>query len=372
VSPEKIFSSSLHGGVNMRETHKKMTPFSKFLFIALFVRESMSKSGDNFVNISNSLPRQDINGNILDAHDSKLFLHEGIFHWFAASYGDCQEPEGNSGCSPTTIGACGFQTNHNVTLFTSVDLVTWTNEGVVFSALGNLPEESVIFAPKTVFNPNTGMFVMWYNYIVGDFDHSFYGVATSPTAQGPFTVQVSDVSTLRYDDNGDQNLFVDADGTGYLIYTSIALGHSISIERMTSDFLGTEGESGSSGPIGDSFVEAPVMFKRNDVYFASFGSCCCYCEEGSELTVYASSSPLGPYAATSGLGELHSQSTDVFSYIDGDGEEQFMYIGDHWQSAPDGLKSHDFTVWAPLTFSVDGLMATTAGFQDSFGVTIQG
>ncbi len=48
------------------------------------------------------------------------------------------------------IGACGFQTNHNVSLYTSSDLVHWQYEGVVFGAQGNLPANSVLFAPKTV------------------------------------------------------------------------------------------------------------------------------------------------------------------------------------------------------------------------------
>ena len=47
-----------------------------------------------------------------------------------------------------------------------------------------------------------------------------------------------------------------------------------------------------------------------------------------------------------------------------------MYIGDHWQSAPDGIKGHDFTVWAPLFFSADGQNVSTAGFQNAFRVSV--
>jgi hypothetical protein len=41
----------------------------------------------------------------------------------------------------------------------------------------------------------------------------------------------------------------------------------------------------------------------------------------------------------------------------------------HWQSAPDRLKSHDFTVWAPLSFSPDGNV-TTRGFESAFTVDV--
>ena len=41
----------------------------------------------------------------------------------------------------------------------------------------------------------------------------------------------------------------------------------------------------------------------------------------------------------------------------------------HWQSAPDRLKSHDFTVWAPLSFSPDGNV-TTRGFESAFTIDV--
>jgi hypothetical protein len=66
-----------------------------------------------------------------------------------------------------------------------------------------------------------------------------------------------------------------------------------------------------------------------------------------------------------------SQQTDVFFYLDSKGEKQFMYIGDHWQSAPDGLKAHDFTVWAPLVFDESGNV-TSPGFLPQFNVDVGG
>ena len=324
------------------------------------------------VEISNVIPRRDNTGAIMDAHDSKMVYdaETKTYYWFAASYGNCTEPPGNSGCASIKIGGCGFGTNHNVTLFTSKDLVTWDNQGVVFGAAGNLPANSVLFAPKTVYNPTTRQYVMWFNYIVGSFSASFYGIATSPTPTGPFKLVVSKVDTLQYTDNGDENIFVDDDGTGYFVYTSLEKGHSVSVERMLPNYNGTQGAAGSSGVIGDPNVEAPMMFKRNGTYYVVFGRCCCYCGSGSTVSVYTAASPLGPYTKRSSLGELRSQSTDIFGYIDSKGETQFMYIGDHWQSAPDGLKSHDFTVWAPLVFSADGLNVTTVGFQDQFSVDV--
>lgn len=257
-----------------------------------------------------------------------------------------------------------------MTLYTSPDLVTWTNVGAVFGAVGHLPPNSVLFAPKTVWNAATSTWVMWYNYIVGDFSRSFYGIATSPTAAGPFTVVNPDVA-LRYADNGDENLFVDDDGAAYVIYTTLSHGHGMSIERLAANYSASLGAAASSGIFGDGGVEAPALFKRGADYYALFGGCCCYCGSGSPVSAYSAPSPLGPWTKQAGgaLPSLASQSTDVFAYTDSSGVKQFLYIGDHWQSAPDGLKSHDFTVWAPLTFSGTGAVEAR-GFEASFTIDL--
>lgn len=37
---------------------------------------------------------------------------------------------------------------------------------------------------------------------------------------------------------------------------------------------------------------------------------------------------------------IRAQQTDIFRYFDSSGVEQFGWIGDHWQSAPDRVKAH--------------------------------
>jgi hypothetical protein len=48
---------------------------------------------------------------------------------------------------------------------------------------------------------------------------------------------------------------------------------------------------------------------------------------------------------------------------------RYMYVGDFWQSAPDQIKGHDFTIWGTLEFADDGNVSTT-GLQDSFTIDI--
>jgi hypothetical protein len=121
---------------------------------------------------------------------------------------------------------------------------------------------------------------------------------------------------------------------------------------------------------GDVYVEAPMMFKRGGLYYTAFGRCCCYCESGSIVSAYMATKPLGPYTKVGSLGQLHSQSTDIFPYVDDAGDVQFMYLGDHWQSAPDQRRGHDFSVWAKLIFARNGSV-TTAGFEENFTASVR-
>jgi hypothetical protein len=354
------------------------------------------------VNISNVVPRRDTDGAILDAHDGKVLRgQDGVYRWFAASYGNCTEPAGGSGCADAEPGNCGFQLDHNVTVYESTDLSTWTNKGHAFRMQDSGIPNAVLFCPKILFNAKSSTYVLWFNWVeASNFANSYYAVATSKTPEGPFSLVVEKVTTLAFSDTGDFNILQDDDGSAYIIYTAHIQGypetHQMSVEKLTDDYLSTLGNASTSGFFGQSFVEAPAIFKRNGVYYATFGSCCCYCLSGSPVSVYTATTPLGPWTQRNVLGgqtvsggdcpkattsrgsalldallgvdmgaetsgaclrsrdAISAQQTDIFEWIDSNGDPQFMYIGDRWQSAPDGLKAHDFTFWSPLNFTADG------------------
>jgi hypothetical protein len=238
--------------------------------VALLFCAAIVCSG-RLVTISNNVPRKDVSGSIMDMHDGKIIVYNGVYHWYAASYGDCLEPSGDSGCKGAAPGSCGFQVNHNVSLFTSTDLQLWQNHGHVLQMQDIAITNAVLFCPKVVFNRRTGKFVMWFNWIAaGDFSKSFYAVLVSQTPQGPFRL-VSKQVPMAFSDTGDFNLFVDDDDRGYVIYTSHIVGydttHRISIELLADDYCSSLLNQSQSGFFGDSFVEAPAMFKRHATYY---------------------------------------------------------------------------------------------------------
>ena len=327
------------------------------------------------VTISNVIPRRDTNGSIIDAHDGNVFYYDGLYYYYGASYGLCKEPPGPSGCTVWHPGGCGFQLDHNVSLYTSADLDIWTFRGYVFQ-MSSMKTQGIMFGPRVLPNPRTKKWVMWFNFLPAagtGVSQSQCAVTVSDTPTGPFQLVTEKVTTLAWENTGDLNLFQDDNGDAYIIYNAHIDGsiynpnHLMSIEKLSDDYLSSLGKDFNSGYFGQAFVEGGAMFKRNGIYHAVFGQCCCYCSDGASTTVYTSTSPLGPYETKNNIGnEGHAQLYNIVRYRTSNPDSYgFIWQGNKWQSAPDGAKGHDFTYWSPLSFDNNGnvmYMNYTANF----------
>ena len=330
------------------------------------------------VTINNIEPRRDINGEIIDAHDGCMQFFEGRYYLYGTAYGTND----------------GYGTGNRYRVYSSPDLERWTSAGEL---LKRVPE-GVYYRPYVVFNPYTRKYVLWYNWYPKLWDGQA-GVATSDTPIGPFTIVNPNVH-LSHPDPGDGSLFVDNDETGYYIYTALNEGGAVRVERLAPDYLAATGET--SGILAMN-TEAPVLFRRNDVYYALCGPRCAFCPEGSEVQVLTSASPLGPFvskarsninyrphnggaiAVTNQLWAVRSSSTNSIKTLP-DGSEikvpmiirannypfisaqetwvariltpvgpEFIWMADRWGSCPDGVKGHDFQFWSmPLQFGANG------------------
>lgn len=289
------------------------------------------------VTIDNSAPRRDVTGEVIDAHDGNLQYFDGRYYLYGTAYGK----------------TAGFSINNRFRVYSSPDLSHWTYGGELLKEL----TDGVYYRPYVVFNPKTHKYVLWYNWYpklwLGR-----TGAALSDTPEGPFTVVTTDVQVSQAKFNpGDGSLFVDEDGTGYFIYTVIDQDHAIRIEQLTPDYLSS---SGKVSEILGKNSEAPVLFRRQGVYYAVFDTCCCFCPGGSGARVFTSTSPLGPYTERvninrkDGMPIVAAQQTWI-AQIPGSEGPAFIWMGDRWGSRPDGVKGHDFQFWsAPLKFSADG------------------
>ena|ERR1700677_285256 len=325
--------------------------------------------------VSNTEPRRDVTGQIIDAHRGCLQFFNGIFYLYGTAFGTNQD---------------GAAKGLSFAVYSSPDLKKWTYEGKLLKD----PPEGVYARAYVVFNPETQKYVMWYSWFPKLWDGQA-GVAVSDSPTGPFTI-VHEKAHLLGKRPGDGSLFVDDDGTAYYIYTDIEQGYALQVEQLTPDFLDSTGKSSNTMAKG---VEAPVLFRRNNIYYVLCGPLCPDCPEGSEVPVFTSFSPLGPFSTKFSLNinrsaenaatnqatangmltnrpgnglpmepvegswytinpatshpYIPAQETWVTKLPAGD-NSAYIWVGDLWGSTPDGIKGHDFQYWCPLQFADDG------------------
>ncbi len=292
--------------------------------------------------IQNTTPRVGTDGNVIDCHDGCLRYFAGRYYWYGTAYGDTD----------------GFVKTNRYVVYSSPDLQAWTNHGDLLTA----PLDGVCYRPYVSFNPKTNTYVLWFNWYPVLWEGQF-GVATSDTPAGPYTVVNPDAKVTQ-PQPGDHFPFVDDDGTGYLIYTSIPDqgdgDHGMSVERLNGDMTASTGENCG---IFDTRVEAPSMFKRDGKYYAVFGNTCCFCPEGAGAKVFRADSPMGPWTLLTDMNRdndgnviVPAQQTDIIELPTPgkQAETVWLWLGDLWGSRPDGIKGHDLQHWEPVTFADDG------------------
>ena len=357
----------------------------------LLVARGLSVAAAARVTISNIEPRTTIAGATLPVHDGGVY-HYGMgpqqgWYFYGMEYGMCEENP-TDGCTNHTIGACGFRTDHNVSIFRSPDLSqnSWTRVG---SALPDGRPTAIYYRPKVLFNNATKKYVLWVNWRECLPCSLNYLTATADSPAGPFTLANANVTT-RYKDGGDFTVFADDDGKGYLLYQSRAENHIASVEVLSDDYthsLGSVDPSQySSGLFGPKGIEAPAMFKRDGVYYSSVGLDCCFCKSGSGVIFFTASAPLGPWTLRGQVGRFQNHSSitkaqqnfviTIPPAAGSKGKGTFLWTGDRWQSAPDRLKDHDFQTWLPLQFTDAGASAAPAMvkqmvFLDSFSIDVE-
>jgi hypothetical protein len=316
------------------------------MFLGLFMMGPQAAQ----VTIHNSMSMVDINGDTLDAHDGCLKRFGQTYYLYGTTYNNQN----------------GFTYANRFSCYSSPDLVTWTPHGDITRVYDSLPLQGMYFRPHVIFNKRTGKYVLWYNwYPAGTNWNGKFGVAQSDNPWGPFVVYNSQVTVPGMTQVGDFAVFADGDTTGYCVYG----WHNGSVGKLSDDFLSIQTGATLIGS-GEGFC----MFKRQNIFYFQWGNQCCFCSAGASANISRATVATGPFttnAPASIIGATtHAQALGAAEISTTSGSS-YSYLGDRWQSTPDGIKGHDFIYFSePMVFDGSGNIAALASFSATWTVDL--
>ncbi len=164
----------------------------------------------------------------------------------------------------------------------------------------------------------------------------------------------------------DMNLFVDADGAGYILYASEE-NATMYISRLNEDYTdiaardeeAVEGRDFTRNMVGES-REAPAIFRYKDRYYLMTSGCTGW--KPNQARYYIADSPMGPWTSMGdpcvedvNKNTFQTQSTCIFPVDAAKGK--FIYMGDRWLTPDMGGELGDSRyVWLPVEFGENYLM----------------
>lgn len=241
-----------------------------------------------------------------------------------------------------------------VACYSSPDLATWESHGHSLAVTPDVPDLApgrVIERPKVLRNPG-GTYVMLLHVDSADYGDARVGWAVAERPEGPYTYLRSERPLGNV--SRDIGVFVDDDGTGYLL--SEDRGNGLHVYRLADDYLSVEEivsttlAPPSDHPAGPHGYESPTMIKADGLYYLF----------GSDLTGWSTNdnkyataaSPAGPWSdwqdfAPPGSATYDSQVSVVVP-VHGSETTSYVYVGDRWDR--DDL-FHSAPVWLPMRVS---------------------
>jgi hypothetical protein len=368
---------------------------------------------------------RDTDGDLIQAHGGQVVAAtddagEPIWYWYG---------EDRTHGTTNTPG---------VHVYSSTDLYSWTDEGLALQTMTSRDQftadpyfaelygdytdaerdvvwrdlstttpadvaKPILERPKVIHNEANDTWVMWVHTdgpsspdSTSSYGRAWSGVAVADSPTGPFrwidSYRLNGVpsdsvpwcgTSAAYDPAGgmarDMNLFVDTDGTAYIIYSSEE-NRTMYISKLDADYtyLSAAPEDAVQG---EDFVrilpcsqrEAPAMFHANGQYYLITSGAtgwspnpARYATADSVLGTWTDrgNPATGDGAATT----FGSQSTSVIP-LDPE-NNRFIYMGDRWTPGASGSTDLGRSpyIWLPLTFGEGGSLqlnnATTWRHED--------
>ena len=222
----------------------------------------------------------DTNGYPINAHAGSVVNVKGRYWW----YGEHK-----------VYGKAGNKSHVGLHAYSSDDLVTWTDEGVVFAMAEDptVPETDgcVFEEAKVVYRPEVDQLIMFshlepkgHGYNDGLTLISRANKPSEPFRRMRILNPFGRISR-------DMNVFTDDDGRHYHVYASTWNNRTMYIDQLTEDCKDYTGVSHKV--LEDEMCEAPMVLKANGWYFMVCSKCTGWKPNTARL--YRAKSLAGPW-----------------------------------------------------------------------------
>ena len=210
-------------------------------------------------------------------------------------------------------------------VFSSEDLVNWTDHGAVLSVNDLSWADNYAWAPDAAYKNGKYYFVFPAGTGVKDRKNPKnstkwmgIGIAVSDSPTGPFKDAIGG-PLWREPYANDPSLFIDDDGKAYLYFHGSS-GHDWLVAEMADDLLSVKGEFFRMDMGGyEPKMEGPWVFKRNGIYYFTMP------ENNRTLSYYMAKSPKGPWKYKGVFMEQEGQSNNHQSIVEFKGQWILFY-----------------------------------------------
>ncbi len=175
----------------------------------------------------------------------------------------------------------------NWKLYTSTDMVNWTDHGTVAS-LAVFPwavQSNDAWAPQVV--QRNGKFYLYVPISVRGSPKNVIAVAVSDSPLGPFKDALGHPLIDRGEGYIDPTVYIDDDGQAYLYWGNPNLWYV----KLNKDMISYSGEIEKVDTKPNNYQEGPWFYKRDGKYYMAYASHCC--PEGIGYAM--SDGPTGPW-----------------------------------------------------------------------------
>lgn len=196
--------------------------------------------------------------------------------------------------------AAGFKMV-NWKLYTSTDMVNWTDHGTVAS-LATFPwatQTNNAWAPQAV--ERNGKFYLYVPISVPSRPDRVIAVAVADSPFGPFKDALGHPLIDKSNGTIDPTVFIDDDGQAYLYWGNPNLWYV----KLDKDMISYTGDIVKVDSRPQNYQEGPWFYKRDGQYYMAYASHCC--PEGIGYAM--SSSPTGPWEYKGMIMEPDSRSS---------------------------------------------------------------